>query len=136
MIQRRDFVDGSGFLYDVGVSVGAGGYNYQEDLMLVQYFMCNIALVGLIKGDPTFSDLLIDVDGIIGPETLKAIRTYQLANPQIIIPDGRVDPHEVTICALNDDFFAAFPNLDHGAPGTWPPPPPLLAAALARVAAQ
>jgi hypothetical protein len=134
MIQRTPDVTGTDFIYDVGVSVGAGGYNYKEDTMLVQYFMCHIALVASLKGDSTFADLSIMVDGIVGPDTLKAIRTYQ--DDKCYYTDGRVDPSQEAIVNLNNDFRNAYPNLDPHTPATWPAPPPLLAAALARIAAQ
>jgi hypothetical protein len=144
MIKRTsgssDDFDG-GFFYDVGVSVGAGGYNYQEDTMLVQYFIKWIAEKNHeYYGDPPESGIAgLKVDGIVGPKTLAAIRRYQEVGGIIsvaLIRDGRVDPGEATIVTANKDFFASYPNLDPSAPGTWPPPPPLLAAALARVANQ
>jgi peptidoglycan hydrolase-like protein with peptidoglycan-binding domain len=136
MIQRSNYKDGSsGFYYDVGVSVGAGGYNYQEDTMLVQYFMHWIAIKGSIKGDLDPSEvgaLALKVDGIVGPKTLTAIYVYQGVNGLTL--DGRVDPSQVTILWLNDDFQSAWPYVDPAMPAAWPAAPPLLAAALARVA--
>jgi hypothetical protein len=143
MIQKRLDDSGTDWFYDVGVSVGAGGYNYQEDTMLVQYFIKWIA-VGDHVSVGARADIgvaALAIDGIVGPETLTAILKYQQVAPLApgiaankLITDGRVDPSEATIVALNNDFFTFYPNLDPGAPGTWFPPPPLLAAALARVA--
>jgi peptidoglycan hydrolase-like protein with peptidoglycan-binding domain len=123
-------------MYDVGVSVGAGGYNYQEDTMLVQYFLHWVAMMHVVKGDagPGWAPLVLDVDGLVGPKTLTAIWAYQAFRHLTL--DGRVDPTESTILSLNCDFFDAFPGIDSNAPHTWPVQPPLLMNALVRVALQ
>ena len=144
MIQKtigtfRDVISGNisnAFIYDVGVSVGAGGYNHQEDTMLVQYFLMWIGVKTVEKNALGLATLAqLQMDGIVGPMTLQAIRTYQGYRAGLTV-DGRVDPGESTIMQLNVDFFFEYPNVDPSGPLTWPPYPPLLAAALARVAAQ
>jgi peptidoglycan hydrolase-like protein with peptidoglycan-binding domain len=121
--------DGEHMIYDVGASVGAGGYNDMEDTMLVQYFMHWYAM-WLMDHRDTAPGLFVRVDGLVGPKTREAIRTYQRLNG--FPADGRVDPGARTIIYLNADFDTCFPNLNSGAPTTWPTPPPLLAAALNR----
>jgi hypothetical protein len=143
MIHRNlvDPDDLDSFFYDVSVSVGAGGYNNQEDTMLVQYFIKWVTVKNHESfGDPPESGIAgLKVDGIVGPKTLEAIRRYQEVGGPFgahLLRDGRVDPGELTIVTLNKDFFAYYPNLDPSGPGAWPPPPPLLAGALARASQQ
>jgi|ERR1019366_5744386 hypothetical protein len=83
MIQKTLDDSGTDWFYDVGVSVGAGGYNYQEDTMLVQYFIKWIA-VGDHVSVGARADMgvaALGIDGIVGPETLTAILKYQQVAP-------------------------------------------------------
>lgn len=69
----------------LGSSVGSGGVNDVMDVSVVQYLL-NRASARI--GVPLE---LIDVDGIMGPETLAAIREFQKRFfPKRV--DGRVDP--------------------------------------------
>lgn len=74
-------------------SVGSGGVNDSMDVSVVQYLL-NRASARI--GTPLE---LIEVDGIIGPETLAAIRQFQKRFfPKRV--DGRVDPGGETLSML------------------------------------
>jgi peptidoglycan hydrolase-like protein with peptidoglycan-binding domain len=78
-------------------SVGAGGANQQKDVRLVQLLLND----WLGRRQQT----LLKVDGIVGPLTTGAIRTFQKSNGSIV--DGRVDPDGPTIKALASLHLAA-----------------------------
>jgi len=63
-------------------SVGNGGANSRDDVIAVQSLL---ASHGFKLGRP---------DGIVGPKTLRAIRSFQ--QPFMRTPDGRVDPDGLT----------------------------------------
>jgi len=74
-------------------SVGSGGVNDSMDVSVVQYLL-NRASARI--GTPL---QLIEVDGIMGPETLAAIRAFQKRYfPKRV--DGRVDPSGETLNKL------------------------------------
>jgi peptidoglycan hydrolase-like protein with peptidoglycan-binding domain len=97
-------------------SVGAGGVNRVEDVMLVQ-FLLNRAAIGIAieehqqtdpYGDPSnikYKQILID--GICGPQTKQAIRNFQSKGKkagQPLTVDGRID----SPCCLSDIYAATF----------------------------
>jgi peptidoglycan hydrolase-like protein with peptidoglycan-binding domain len=83
-------------------SVGSGGVNDLMDVSVVQYLL-NRASARV--GTPLE---LIEVDGIMGPETLAAIHEFQKRySPKRV--DGRIDPGGETLNKLrvtaNSDFL-------------------------------
>jgi len=108
--------------YGVDAPVGRGCSNRPDDVYLVQFFIN--AMWG--KKDPASSDVVgptgvpaPTVDGICGPKTVDAIRSFQQFYTASVI-DGRVDPmppgqtsgplhHKwYTIIGLNTNFSAIF----------------------------
>src|SRR5688572_21209942 len=73
-------------------SVGQGGINGSKDVMTVQYLL---NCVPSSKGGPTTE---LDVDGVVGPKTIAAIKAFQKANTPFC--DGRVDAGKATFLAL------------------------------------
>ncbi|MBC2710082.1 MAG: peptidoglycan-binding protein [Desulfosarcina sp.] len=67
--------------------VGFGGVNEPPDVITVQSYLCLSGAVAPIA-----------VDGIAGPKTIEAIRTFQARF--MLAPDGRVDPGGRTIHEL------------------------------------
>jgi peptidoglycan hydrolase-like protein with peptidoglycan-binding domain len=97
-------------------SVGSGGVNELMDVSVVQYLL-NRASARV--GTPLE---LIEVDGIMGPETLAAIREFQ----QRYFPkrvDGRLDPSGETLSLLRVTANSAF--LNDGQSYLTPPSGPL-----------
>lgn len=78
-------------------SVGFGGANRPEDVRLVQR---------LLNRAEAYPRLV--VDGRIGPNTLRAIRSFQARFMEA--PDGRVDPGGRTLRRLNDASSRAQPR--------------------------
>jgi len=118
-------------------SVGSGGVNFSNDVVLVQ------TLLNAIPPQDGGPDIGLALDGIVGPLTIGAIRQYQSANTKIV--DGRIDVCGPTIIALGRTLNARnqLPNLPNfGSPspqiaralalrmpiqsrvGFSPPPPP------------
>lgn len=77
----------------ITASVGEKGVNRAQDVGIVQ-FLLNSA--GAKRGIPKAK---IDVDGIVGPQTLNAIREFQ--KKYCKVQDGRVDPHGETLKLLH-----------------------------------
>lgn len=77
---------------NISAAVGMGGANLFYDTVTVQYLL---NCVPATKGGPLEE---LDIDGIIGPKTLAAIRRFQ--EVAITRADGRVDPGGPTIAAL------------------------------------
>jgi Putative peptidoglycan binding domain len=75
----------------ISASVGVGGRNLAQDTRTVQELLNQ---AGTRSGLP-----LIAVDGIVGPKTIGAIRTFQQS--RFGWADGRVDPGGPTLEALN-----------------------------------
>src|SRR5262245_962938 len=73
-------------------SVGLQGRNKPEDVVLVQELIN--AVPGNMGGPPS----PIDVDGLVGPQTIGAIRRFQVK--VFGAGDGRVDPNGQTIVKL------------------------------------
>ena len=87
---------GGGMAYMLDVEAGVGQYaaNKRLDVMLVQYLLQVWASRGL--SDPVQRPIIMDspivaTDGICGPKTIGAIRSFEKAFPQTA-PDGKVDP--------------------------------------------
>ncbi|MFD7283617.1 hypothetical protein ACFV80_43165 [Streptomyces sp. NPDC059862] len=89
---------------DLTASVGEGGINQVDDVFTVQMLL-NYVDPG--SGGPTAQ---LDVDGMVGPLTISAIRRFQLT--QLGFQDGLVEPARNTIKALRSFFVApsAFPG--------------------------
>ena len=75
----------------IRASVGQGGVNDPQDVGIVQHLL---NVVGQRTGER-----LLDVDGLVGPLTNAAIRKFQSKHCRVA--DGRVDPGQETIAALN-----------------------------------
>lgn len=74
-------------------SVGAGGVNAASDARKIQGALNEIAAAnGGAEGALT-------VDGLVGPRTLAAIRTFQQAHVRVV--DSRIDPGGPTLAAIN-----------------------------------
>lgn len=83
--------------FDIMSSVGAGGVNRRDDVLLVQGLLNQIHF---IWGGTRTSGQLLAVDGFVGPKTIKAIRRFQRRN--FAWDDGRVDPGNETITRMNE----------------------------------
>src|SRR5436305_5392756 len=113
---RIDFDTGG----SISASVGVGGRNVPEDVRTVQVLLNSIPPA---KGGP---DPLLDVDGLVGPKTITAIRKFQQS--QLGFNDGRVDPGAKTISKL-DELQASAGSLKSSiaaVPGPIPIPPGLV----------
>lgn len=75
----------------IQASVGRGGANRRDDILLVQKYL-NVARRQ--AGLP-----LVVVDGLIGPETIGAITAFQATHRGVV--DGRVDPRGAAITELD-----------------------------------
>ena len=124
--------------YNVSAAVGAGAYNADDDVSLVQYFLIMIYSTKPLK--TSHNTVLnwsrpqgdLQVDGVFGPITQNWILKFQRDALQLspIRVDGRVDRclsqppggfvgHVTssisqtlyTICALNKLFIVNFPDL-------------------------
>lgn len=82
----------------INAAVGQGGANRPDDVRVIQNLLN--ANAGLMQ---PFARL--DVDGLIGPNTIAAIKQFQQRVVGMGNPDGRVDPNKTThqklIAALN-----------------------------------
>jgi len=74
----------------INASVGKAAYNVRNDVVLVQF------LLNDWRGRN--GAVSIDVDGIVGPETIGAISDFQ--RMFALYNDGRVDPEGPTILKL------------------------------------
>lgn len=84
---------GMGFMLDVEASVGLNAINNRLDVMLVQYLLQVWGSRGI--DDPIQRPIIMDspivkVDGICGPNTKGAIKSFEKAFPQTV-PDGKID---------------------------------------------
>lgn len=89
----------------IAFSVGEGGKNRPQDVGIVQTLLNS---AGEFRGVP---EGRLEVDGIVGPLTLAAIRAFQKYYCKIV--DGRVDPNQETIKKLNQ-MAAPLPRLNDG----------------------
>ena len=85
-------------------SVGKGGANLKNDVMVVQ------TLLNKAGGPNGGATPPLMVDGLCGPMTTTAIRTFQLRWFGPAGADSRVDPNGRTLARLND-FDAPLPPL-------------------------
>ena len=79
-------------MQNISQSVGFGGMNFLEDVKLVQGLLNQVPQT---DGGP---QVPLDEDGIVGPLTIDAIRTFQVASQSVV--DGRVDPGGATFGKL------------------------------------
>ena len=77
----------------IRASVGNRGVNQSADVRLVQELLNR-------QKAPAYTYGPVAVDGLIGPQTIGAITTYQKNVVKLSMPDGRVDPGGRTITAL------------------------------------
>ena len=76
----------------LSASVGKGGKNKPEDTKVVQELLNDFTKKGGFKR--------LDVDGLIGPKTIGAIKSFQQNVVGMKRGDGRVDPGGETMAAL------------------------------------
>ena len=82
-------------------SVGDGGDNAKGDARVVQALInCNLERMANISP--------LDVDGVIGPVSLAAIRAFQREVLGSTVPDGRVDPGGPTLHGLLEPVTREF----------------------------
>lgn len=74
-------------------SVGQGGQNEPQDVKVVQRLLNRHTLKNVRR---------LHVDGLSGPQTIRAIREFQAQKVGMRHPDGRVDPGGRTLRALRD----------------------------------
>ena len=130
---ENPFVGLNGLIFmKIGHSVGKGGSNRHDDVLLIQ-FLLNVAHLDTPN---TFSlPGLLSMDGICGPKTLAAILDYQTSKSNNGFPLFKVDglvsatnqagfigPQSVgfsTLYSLNWDFIQAAPRTNFGALGLY-----------------
>jgi hypothetical protein len=78
-------------------SVGDGGINRPSDVAVVQVLLNSVRAQWQVPS----SDQIL-VDGLVGPQTIGAIRDFQkYFVTELTNPDGRVDPGKATINKLS-----------------------------------
>jgi peptidoglycan hydrolase-like protein with peptidoglycan-binding domain len=82
-------------------SVGSGGANLRGDVYYVQFLLCDYRCRNFIPP--------IKVDGIVGPETIGAIRAAQQDFAGTV--DARIDPKGPTITALERAHLAGVTDI-------------------------
>jgi peptidoglycan hydrolase-like protein with peptidoglycan-binding domain len=82
-------------------SVGLGGSNLPQNVMIVQYLL---NCIPANSGGPTTE---LAIDGIVGPKTIAAIQRFQ--RTLLNFADGRVDPGGKTLKALQP--YDPYPNV-------------------------
>src|SRR5579871_4017090 len=81
--------------------VGSGGRNLRGDVYYVQFLLCDYRCRNFAPP--------ITVDGIVGPETIGAIRAAQQDFAGTV--DGRVDPKGPTLSALERAHFVGITDI-------------------------
>jgi peptidoglycan hydrolase-like protein with peptidoglycan-binding domain len=97
--------------------VGEGGSNRKDDVAIVQQLLNRARVKNNVPQEP------LDVDGIVGPKTLAAIREFQTQFCSVV--DGRVDPENETINQLRK-VAGHVPDLNDGISYLTPKVPPNL----------
>lgn len=97
---------GMAYVLDIEANVGQAAVNHALDVMLVQYLLQVWASRGL--SDPIQRQIIMDspivkTDGICGPKTIGAIKSFEKAFPQTV-PDGRVDPFATRSSGISKIF--------------------------------
>ena len=80
----------------IAASVGEKGRNLPGDTVTVQRLLNSVASS---KGG---ASVPLALDGLVGPRTIGAIRTFQLKQFGPALSDGRVDPNGRTLSKLNE----------------------------------
>ena len=102
-------------------SVGRRGTNKPEDVRTVQQLL-NGFHQNRVRGAGAGLEsrawrrlprrrVKLQVDGVVGPETLGAIEEYQRYVLGAYRPDGRIDPRGPTIQALNGGLNRTYPRI-------------------------
>lgn len=99
---------------DITQPVGQNGANLPDDVFLVQMLLNQVPPA---EGGPTPQ---LDVDGLVGPKTIGAIKQFQ--RQQLGFEDGLVEPGKKTITCLNA-FFQPPPEFQDSAPQLVAGPP-------------
>lgn len=97
--RRRMVTDAGGTAKTITAPVGQGGGNRQHDVRTVQ------ELLNTASDQSGVPHKRIAVDGLVGPETIRAIREFQQAH--FLWADGRVDPNQKTLAKLNEIAFGS-----------------------------
>jgi len=98
----------------ISASVGLGGVNKKDDVFKIQYGLDQVLP---IDGGPSPQ---LKIDGICGPKTIGAIRTFQQKHLEWRYCDGRIDPGKKTLETLNakrKTWIAPYLPLDLAADG-------------------
>jgi hypothetical protein len=82
------------YVFNVDASVGSGGTNKREDVLLVQYLL---AVWMSREKDPRLIPLIIGkeptrIDGIFGNKTKDEIKTFEIIHADRVVSDGIVHP--------------------------------------------
>lgn len=77
----------------ISASVGAGGTNRPDDVVVVQRLLGDLVFAG--------GGVALDVDGLVGSKTIGAITTFQQQRPPLPT-DGRIDPGGPTFTKLDE----------------------------------
>jgi len=96
-------------------SVGEGGANRPSDVAIVQL------LLNRVRSQLGVPSNRLDVDGLVGPLTIGAIREFQ--DQFTDVSDGRVDPHGPTLRKLHE-LAPHLPALNDGVAFLEPRVPP------------
>ena len=96
---------GMAYMLDIDASVGANAANKREDVLLVQYLL---AVWMAYNKDPLLMPIIIAApvvtcDGICGPKTKGAIKSFEQAFPQVSA-DGKVDPWNIPMAKASKIF--------------------------------
>jgi hypothetical protein len=96
----------------LSASVGPSCPNYKLDVMIVQLLLSRyFDSLDFSSASDADYELRVDVDGLMGPKTAKAITTFQKMNSDVCpYIDGRVDKDQFTIVVLEYKYSQSFPE--------------------------
>ena len=80
---------------EIKLSVGQGGQNSSQDVLLVQMLLNKFIIGGFLGGNALL------LDGLAGKKTKQAIKAFQAIFLGHNAPDGKVEPSKATLDALN-----------------------------------
>jgi hypothetical protein len=96
---------GMAYMLDIDASVGANAVNRRDDVLLAQYLL---AVWMAYNKDPLQMPIIIAApvvacDGICGPKTKGAIKSFEQAFPQVSA-DGKIDPWNIPMARASKIF--------------------------------
>jgi peptidoglycan hydrolase-like protein with peptidoglycan-binding domain len=98
--------------FGLSAAVGPSCPNRKRDVMIVQWLLYRYFEAQDFSSAPDEDyDLRVNIDGIMGPKTAKAIVTFQKMNP-LGCPylDGKVDKDQFTIAWLEYQYSQNYPE--------------------------